>query len=63
VGPGFVVRREDGDVGLCGKVANHARLVAADVRVRDAFARLQVLEAERRRAWGRAMAEVEKAEG
>jgi DNA helicase-2/ATP-dependent DNA helicase PcrA len=59
VGPGFVIRREDGDVGLCGNVANHARLVALDPRTRDEFARLQVLEAERRRAWGKAMAEVE----
>jgi len=61
VGPGFVIRREDGDVGLCGNLANHARLVAADIRVRDEFARLQVLESERRRAWGKSLAEMAEA--
>jgi DNA helicase II / ATP-dependent DNA helicase PcrA len=51
VGRGFVITCDDGEAGICGLVAQHAGLIAADPEARREFDRLQVLEVERRRAW------------
>jgi hypothetical protein len=51
VARGFVIETADGEFGICGFSAQHARLIATDATAREEFHRLQPLEVERRRAW------------